>query len=64
MVELVPATRLLSMLTGIGMLVIGLYILIVETSMYRTWSVALFGAAALITGLVVMFSAYYGLQAS
>ena len=42
------------MLTGIVMVVIGLYILTVETSMYRTWSVALFGAAVLITGLVVI----------
>ena len=64
MVELVPARRLLSMVIAILMVVMGLYILMVETSMYRTWSVALFGAAALITGLVVMFSAYYGLRAS
>jgi hypothetical protein len=49
------------MLTGIVMVVIGLYILMVETSMYRTWSVALFGAAVFMTGLVAMFFAYYGL---
>jgi uncharacterized membrane protein HdeD (DUF308 family) len=54
MVELVPAKRLLSMLTGIIMVVIGLYTLIVETSMYHTWSVALFGAAVFITGLVII----------
>jgi uncharacterized membrane protein HdeD (DUF308 family) len=59
-VDLIPSKRLLSMLTGILMAVLGLYVLMVETSMYRTWSVALFGAAVLIAGLAAILSAYYG----
>jgi membrane-bound ClpP family serine protease len=54
MVELVPAKRLLSTLTGMVMAVIGLYILMVETSMYHTSSVPLFGAAVFLAGLVVI----------
>jgi len=42
MVELVPARRLLSMVIAILMVVMGLYILMVETSMYPTWSITLF----------------------
>jgi hypothetical protein len=51
---LVPAKRLLSMLTRMVMVVIGLYIFMVETSMYHTSSVPLFGAAVFLTGLVVI----------